>query len=110
MTSPAVDPLQLFGLGELTAEALPPPMAVPDPRGPYRAPLLQYVADWNVSSDRAAMTRTAPIYEGDDPLLLPAIAALVHTLAARDDVGVPEWVVEHRHPIDIPLFEDTDDG
>ena len=32
--SPAVDPLQLFGLGELTAEALPPLMTVPDPRGP----------------------------------------------------------------------------
>ena len=77
---------------------------------PNRAPLLQFVADWNVSSDRAAMTRAAPIYEGDDPLLLPAIAALVHALAARDDVGVPEWVMEHRHPIDIPLFEDTDDG
>ena len=47
--------------------------------------------------------------------LLPAIAALVHTLAARDDVGVPEWVVEHRHPIDIlclriPTTAGTDTG
>ncbi len=47
----------------LTAADLPPLMEVPDPRGSYRFPLLQFIVDWNRSDnleglvvDRVALT------------------------------------------------------
>lgn len=67
-----------------TAAGLTRLMSVPDPRGPYRAPLLQFIGDWNVARDRAALVSDAPVYDGDDPLLLPTIAVVVHALADRD--------------------------
>ena len=99
-----VDPLQLWRLGTLTAAMLPPLMTVPDLRGPYRAPVLQFVADWNRSEHRAVLVAEAPVYEGDDPVLLPAIAVVVHALADRDGVPLPEWVLGHRAPDDVMLF------
>ena len=49
-------------------------MSEPGRRNPYRVPLIQFVWDWNVSSDREAMIREAPVYTGGDGLILPAIA------------------------------------
>lgn len=76
--SEGVDPFQLWRVGELRAAMLPPLMSVPDPGGPYQAPLLQFIADWNRTEDRAALIVEAPVYAGDDPVLLPAIAVVVH--------------------------------
>ena len=103
-------PYTLPRFREMTAADLPGLMTVPDPRGPYRAPLLQFVWDWNVSDDRVAMIQAAPTYVGDDSLLMPTVAAVVHALADRNGVPVPEWVMGHRHPTDTPLFDDSLDG
>ena len=88
----------------MTAAVLPPMMVVPDPGGPYRYPLLQFIFDWNRYPDRAGRIAEAPCYDGDDPVLLPAIAVVVHALAERDGVPVPEWVFDHRAPDVIVLF------
>ena len=88
----------------LTAADLPRLMSVPDRRGPYRSPVLQFVWDWNVAPDRGALVREAPVYGGDDPNLLPAIAVVVHALASRDGEPVPSWVVGCRAPSDVMLF------
>lgn len=93
-----------------TAASLPPLMSVPDPRGSYRFPLLQFIWDWNVASDKAALIREAPVYDGDDPNLLPAIAVIVHALADRAGVLVPDWVADHRSPEDVMLFGWAFDG
>ncbi|MDE0439320.1 MAG: hypothetical protein OXJ36_13150 [bacterium] len=105
-----IDPFQLWRLGTLTAAMLPELMTVPDPRGPYRGPVLQFIADWNRSEDRAALIAEAPVYEGDDPVLLPAIAVVVHALADRAGVLLPDWVLQHRAPADVSLFGWRFDG
>ena len=74
-----------------TAADLPRLMSVPDERGSYRSPVLQFVWDWNVAPDRGALVCEAPVYGGDDPNLLPAIAVVVHALASRDGEPVPSW-------------------
>lgn len=94
----------------LTAADLPPLMSVTDPRGPYRVPVLQFIWDWNVASDKAALVRDAPLYDGDDPNLLPSIAVVIHALARRDEVPVPDWVTGHRAPADVMLFGYAFDG
>jgi len=86
------------------AADLPRLMSVPDPRGPYRAPVLQFIWDWNVAPDKSTLVSEAPVYDGDDPNLLPAIAVVVHALADRDGVPVPDWVAGHRAPADVMLF------
>ena len=105
-----VDPFQLWRLGTLRAALLPELMTVPDPRGPYRAPLLQFIADWNRADDRAALIAEAPVYAGEDPVLLPAVAVVVHALADRAGVPLPEWVLQHRAPEDVMLFGWRFDG
>ena len=95
---------------ESTAASLPSDMSEPGRRNPYRVPLIQFVWDWNVSSDREAMIREAPVCTSGDGLILPAIAAVVHALAGRDGVPVPPWVRLHQHPTHTVLFGDTDDG
>ena len=90
----------------LTAADLPPLMTVSttvDP-DPYRYPVLQFVADWNHATDSAALIAAAPSYDGDDRVLLPAIAALAHGLAERDNVPVPDWVFAHRSSVDVVMF------
>ena len=94
----------------LTAAALPPMMVVDDPRGPYRYPLLQFIVDWNLSSNPAGLIADPPVYGGDDPILLPAIAVVVHALADRAGIPIPEWVCDHRAPSDTVLFAYKQDG
>ena len=96
----------------LTASELPPLMSVPVSvdRSPFRAPLLQFIWDWNVTVDRAAMIAEAPFYRGNDWLLLPAIAVVVHALAERDGVALPDWVLGRRSPQDAMLFPRKFDG
>ena len=77
---------------------------------PYRAPLLQFIWDWNVAPDKPALVAEAPVYAGEDPNLLPAIAVVIHALADRDDVPVPGWVAGHRSPADVMLFGYAFDG
>ena len=86
------------------ATDLPGLMSDTDDPSPHRAPLLQFIWDWNVSDDKAAMVTEAPTYDGDDSLLLPALAAVVHALAMRDGVPPPDWVFDHRHNRDAHLF------
>ena len=43
-----------------TAADLPRLMSVPDERGSYRSPVLQFVWDWNVAQDRGALVRRGP--------------------------------------------------
>ena len=93
-----------------TAASLPPLMSVSDPRGPCRFPLLQFIWDWNVASDKAVLIREAPVYDGDDPNLLPSIAVIVHALADRAGVPVPDWVAGHRAPEDVMMFRWEFDG
>ena len=90
----------------LTASELPSLMSVPPSvdTSPYRFPLLQFIWDWNVAEDREALVAEAPVYEGDDPLLLPAIAVVVHALADRDGVALQGWVFRYRSPQDVMLF------
>lgn len=68
-------------------------------RDHFRA-LVQFIKDWNYwVADRAEMLAGEP--SGDaDPFHLACIAAVVHALAARDSVEVPEWV--HRHRAEPP--------
>lgn len=90
----------------LTAADLPPLMSVPPSVdvSPYRYPLLQFIVDWNLADDPAGLIVDPPVYDGDDPVLLPAIAVVVHALAARAGVAVPEWVFGHRAPHEVALF------
>ncbi len=94
----------------LEAADLPLLMSVPDPRGPYRAPLLQFIWDWNMAPDKAALVSNVPVYDGDDPLLLPSLAVIVHAMAARDGVPVPGWVAGHRAPDNVMMFGWPFDG
>lgn len=94
----------------LSATDLPPMMEVADPRGSYRYPLLQFIMDWNSSDAQARLIKDPPVYTGDDPVLLPAIAVVVHALADRADIPVPDWVYRHRAPNDTVLFVYKQDG
>ncbi len=38
-------------------------------------------------------------------MLLPAISAVVHCLADRDGVTVPDWVLSHRADTDVIPFD-----
>lgn len=81
-------------------------MTVDEPRRwqPYRLALLRFIADWNTTYDRASLVVAAPQYEDDDPVLVPAIAAVVHGLAYRAQVPVPGWVRGQRAPEHVMLF------
>ena len=94
----------------LTAAALPSLMEVDDPRGPYRFPLLQFIVDWNLSDDKARLIADPPAYDGNDPILLPAIAVVVHALSDRAGVPIPDWVFDHRAPSDTVLFVPNPDS
>ncbi|WP_420614277.1 hypothetical protein [Candidatus Spongiisocius sp.] len=63
-----------------------------------------------MAPDKPALVAEAPVYAGDDPNLLPAIAVVVHALADRDGVPVPGWVAGHRSPADVMLFGYAFDG
>lgn len=67
-------------------------------------PIGQFVVDWNWSDNPAGLIREAPVYNGGDPAVLPAISAVVHALADRDGVHLPGWVTEHRATEDMLLF------
>ena len=88
----------------LTTSNLLSLMAVPCLRGPYRVPLAQFVMDWNQSEYPTELIASEPRYEGTDPMVMPAIAVVVHALAARDGLPVPAWVWQHRASTDIALF------
>ena len=88
----------------LTTSDLPALMSEPCSRGPYRVPLAQFVMDWNGSDERIGLIASEPNHEGQEPLVMPAIAVVVHALAARDGVPVPSWVWRHRAPSDTALF------
>ena len=109
-TIPQVEMPLIVSRAPLNAAALPPLMEVDDPRGPYRFPLLQFIVDWNLSDDPAGLIADPPVYEGDDPVLLPAISVVVHALADRAGVPIPEWVLDHRAPQDVMLFRYRFDG
>ena len=89
-----------------SAAELPPHMVGETLLEAYRTPLLQFIADWNRSSEKADMIEKAPSYEGPDPYLLPSIAAVVHALADRHNMAVPDWVREHNLSQDWVLFYD----
>ncbi len=97
-------PRRVVTRNDLTAADLPPLMVVPDPRGSYRYPLLQFIVDWNLSDDQARLVAEPPVYNGHDPVLMPAIAVVVHALAERAGIPIPGWVFEHRAPTDVALF------
>lgn len=63
-----------------------------------------------MAPDKPDLVAEAPVYAGDDPNLLPAIAVVVHALADRGGVRVPEWVAGHRAPTDVMLFGYAFDG
>lgn len=84
-----------FRVRRRTAAELPPHMVGETLFQAYRTPLLQFVADWNWSFSKVAMIEEAPSYEGPDRYLLPSIAAVVHALADRAHLTVPEWVWKH---------------
>ena len=96
--------MEPFRTGLFNAADLPPLMVVDDPRGPYRFPLLQFIADWNRADDPASLIAEPPQYEGDDPVLLAAITVVVHGLADRAQIPLPDWVLCHRAPGDVMLF------
>lgn len=57
-----------------------------------------------MAPDKSPLVTEAPVYGGYDPNLLPAIAVVVHALADRDRVPVPDWVAGPRAPSDVMLF------
>ena len=93
-----------FRVRRRVAGELPRHMAGETPFEAYRTPLLQFVADWNRSSAKPTMMEQAPSYEGPDPYLLPSIASVVHALADRHGLPVPDWVCRHKLPEDWVLF------
>lgn len=112
VTSPKVKIPKIVSRAPLTAAALPALMSVPPSVdvAPYRYPILQFIVDWNHSDDPAALIVDPPVYHGDDPILLPAIAVVVHALADRAGLPIPEWVFDHRAPTDAMLFRYRFDG
>ena len=88
----------------MTVGDLPAEMEVDCRRGAFRVPLAQFIMDWNHSDKPAALIEKAPVYTGRNNLILPAIAVVVHALCARDDVKLPDWVLEHRATDDVMLF------
>lgn len=72
----------------------------------YRFALIQFVADWNRATHPASLIFDPPVYRGADWRLLPTIASVVHALAVRESLSVPEWVWEHRAPRDWVVFSD----
>ena len=101
---------RLSAFEELRAADLPELMAAECRRGSYRVPLAQFISDWNRSGDRSAMISEAPSYEGDDPELMPTVAAVVHALCERDAMEVPEWVLGYRADRDVVLFAGDPDS
>lgn len=89
---------------ELTAADLPGLMEAECRRGPYRVPLAQFISDWNRSADPGTMVLEEPSYTGDDPELMPTVAAVVHALCERDAMKPPEWVFNHRASRSVVLF------
>ena len=74
---------------------LPSRMAEPNIRGQFR-PLIQFVMGWNHWVEhRAEMLDGPPPGDGDE-FHLATIASVVHALAARDGITVPEWVHLYR--------------
>lgn len=76
----------------------------------YRYALIQFVSDWNRSDDPASLIADPPSYEGTDWRILPTIASLVHALAARKTLPIPEWVWEHKAPQTWVVFCDPPDS
>ena len=72
----------------------------------YRYALIQFVADWNHSNDPQALIADPPMYEGDDWRVLPTIASVVHALADRKTLTVPELVWGHKAPEEWVVFCD----
>lgn len=89
---------------------MPALMAEPTSRGQFR-PLVQFVMVWNRYPElRSGMLDGAPP-EGGDRFHLAAIAAVVHSLCARDGFEVPEWASLYRAEpertiSDIPVTTD----
>lgn len=102
--TPARVPMVFQARKSLTASDLPALMSDPCSRGPYRVPLAQFVMDWNRSDDPIGLILCEPNYDGTDPLVMPAIAVVVHALAVRDGAPVPGWVWRHRAGGDAALF------
>ncbi len=96
-----------FRVRRLAAADLPQHMVGETLFEAYRAPLLQFVADWNSSPAKADTIEKSPSYEGPDLYLLPSIATVVHALADRHNIAVPEWVWNHSLDEDWVLFSDT---
>lgn len=99
-----------FRVRRRTAAELPPFMVGESLFEAYRTPLVQFIADWNRSPAKAAMIEDAPSYDGSDLYLLPALAAVVHALADRDGVEVPDWVWNHKLSAEWVLFCDPAEG
>ena len=93
-----------------TAASLPPSCRYPTRAALTDSLCLQFIRDWKVASDKAALVREGPVYDGDDPKLLPSIAVVVHALADRAGVPVPDWVAGHRAPEDVMMFRWEFDG
>ena len=74
---------------------LPSRMAEPNVRGQFR-PLIQFVMCWNHWVEHRAEMLDGPPPDGGDEFHLATIASVVHALAARDGIEVPEWVHLHR--------------
>lgn len=70
---------------------LPLRMAEPNVRGQFR-PLIQFVMCWNHWVEHRAEMLDGPPPGDGNKFHLAAIASVVHALAARDGIQVPEWV------------------
>lgn len=68
-------------------------MAEPSKRS-FLIPLLQFIADWNTWPDvRKKMLDGEPECEMH---YLVRIAAIIHALCLRDEVPIPDWVLDAR--------------
>ena len=74
---------------------MPQQMAEPDTRGQYR-PLIQFAMHWNRLPEHRTEMLDGPPPKDGSPFHLAAIASVVHALATRDGLEVPDWVHHHR--------------
>ena len=91
--------LSRFAGYQASVTQLPALMAGGSPSARART-LIQFVKDWNYRVDSRPAMLDGPPAPDSDPFDLACIAAVVHALTARDDVGVPEWV--HRYRAEPP--------
>ena len=78
-----------------------------DGRGGWVA-LAQFAQDWNRRPEHRSAMIEDPLPAGTDPRGGAAIAAMVHALCVRDEIPVPDWVLDWRYHTPVTMVSGID--